>query len=113
MAQQQKDSHSRKHWDGPHWGPNGAVQEGVFKLLVTLNTAVKSAPSRKHRYLAYLGIVILFWVIRLGYEAEELNPDQIDVLASVASKLPGSSNFAIKMREYGLTRDPTPTTRML
>ena len=101
MAKQQQDSHSRKHWDGPHWGPNGAVKEGLFKLLSTLIAARKSAPTRFHKLGVVAGITLVYLVIRFGYELEDHTGDELDILASAARGL-RQRKFAITCGELVL-----------
>lgn len=101
MAQQQQDSHSRKHWDGPHWGPDGAVKEGLFRFLSTLITARKSASTGWHKFGTLAGIVLIYALLRLGYELEDHNVNELDILAS-ASRGFKQRQFAIKCGEAAL-----------
>ena len=106
-------AHKKKHWDGHYYGPHGALKEGVFKLLSTLYSAAKSAPSRMHKVLVLVGILTCYAILRLGYKVCDHTPDQLDVLASVARRI-GLRHFAIKCGELALThKDVSFTSRML
>ena len=100
---QVQDADARKHWQGKIWGEDGVVCQGLFKLLSTLITARKSAPTWKHKFLVYFGIVQIYLMIRSGYSLERMNAGELDVLASASRGL-RQHKHAIKCGEWGISR---------
>ena len=100
---QEQDVHAQQHWQGNIWGEDGVVCQGLFKLLSTLITARKSAPTWKHKFLVLTGIVQIYLIIRSGYSLEHMNAGQLDILASASRGL-RQHKHAIKCGKLGLSR---------
>ena len=100
---QVQDEDAQKHWQGKIWSEDGVVCQGLFKLLSTLITARKSAPTWKHKFLVVTGIVQIYLMIRSCYLLERMNAGQLDILASASRGL-RQHKHAIKCGELGLSR---------
>ena len=100
---QKQDTHVQQHWQGNIWGEDGVVCQGLFKLLSTLITARKSAPTWKHKVLVLAGIVQIYLIIRFGYSLEQMNAGQLDILASASRGL-RQHKHAIKCGQWGISR---------
>ena len=96
-----QDTHAKKHWQGNYWGANGAVKEGLFKFLSTLYSSLKSAPSRRHKLAAFLGVLALYMTLRTCYKLADHTANELDVLASVSRRL-GQRTFAIECGETAI-----------
>ncbi len=70
-----------------YWGDGGAVCAALFVLLFTLERAMESTSSKKHKFFTGVGIALLYGVIRMSYEVRALSPEQLGILASVSRRL--------------------------
>lgn len=93
--------HKAKHWEGKYWGEEGAVCAGLFALLSTLISAMKSAPSKTHKFFVGAGIVAIYVALRSSYDVLLLSPNQLDVLASASRGLK-QRKHAIRVAEIAI-----------
>lgn len=100
--------------EGRYFGAEGAICEALFTLLAALYEGRSLASSRTAKFCTFMGNFVLYVVVRIAYDPQELHPDQLVVLTSVGREFKQYSH-SIHCGEYGLKKQAfVPfTTEML